>query len=318
MSFLLTPSLWKDKDWDLPKLSKEKDFLSVEDRRDWRFAYKMLFNARCIGTPMATPSVTHLTPSLAHNYKRRPNVQKTQTKKETAAKITRRRFITHRILILFGRYIATCIFYDPSIYHYTPNNIPWTPSDFSPSQEAFLRRIPSCLITSTSCITSREVVIRLWYILERILPDYLILSSCHDLLGILAVSTRLNEVEEWNTPLFGSIFQAFTVRRYWSFFWHHLIYRSFSAWAGFFTSSVLRVKRTRYANNALVFLLSGLMHALVEWHLGDGRCGNWAVASWFFRQIGAIVVEEVVQKIWAGLGIYRFRLRRMEVLVGYV
>jgi len=56
----------------------------------------------------------------------------------------------------------------------------------------------------------------------------------------------------------------------------------------------------RYVNNALVFALSGLMHALVEYHLSaDSSCGSWSMAVWFWLQIVAILAEELVQSAWA-------------------
>ena len=232
MSFLLNSNFPKDKEWDSSPGSSP---------RDWRFAYKMLFNARCIGTPMATPSVRHV------------SVVYTRASHE-AIDLPRSCFIRRRALVLLGRYIALCIHYDPAIFQFTPDGIPFGPADFAPEKRRLLRKLPSCLLEG-SCPTTRELLVRFHFVLDRIIPDYLVLSCCHNFLAILFFGSSLDSPAEW-PPLFGSLADAFTLRRYWSHFWHHLIYRSFKAWA---------------VNRFGVFAMSAGMHALVDWKLSGGQ-----------------------------------------------
>jgi hypothetical protein len=345
MSYLFIPVFKKDKEWKFidPSLEKNEQPLGGSREngpRDWNFAYKMLFNARCLGTSMAAPSVSHLYRSGAVVYKReglasrKVKVEEGTTKERAHGQgenppVQRWRFVFRQSLILLGRYIALCVYYDPVVYHYMLDGTAWNHGDFSPEKEAFFRRLIGSIISSDySPITTREINIRLHYVLDRIIPDYFVLSSYHDILAIVAVAIRLDDPQEW-PPLFGNITEAYTIRRYWSHFWHHLIYRSFSAWSSLITTQVFQLKRkhSRYINNALVFILSGLMHALVEWKLAGPRCGYWSLGYWFLMQIGGVVVEEVLQNVWAAVetqilgireGEQAMWLRRVKVLIGYL
>lgn len=179
---------------------------------------------------------------------------------------------------------------------------PWTALDFCPEKSIFFRRLnfPTAF---QSPITSRDILIRVWLVLDLLVSDYLVLTSFHEIFSIIAVGLHLDTPEEW-LPLFGSITEAYTARKFWSCFWHRLIYRSFKAHASVF-SRILRIRKgrrvSRYVNNALVFLLSGLMHTLVELKQpGNGpACGCWGVTIWYCMQLGAILAEELVQKAWA-------------------
>lgn len=242
----------------------------------WKYASKMIFNGRFIGTPMSVG------PRLSCNQ----------------AVCSRRRLVARRLTVLIARYLALCMFYDPAIYHFMfgQGSSSWTQDDFAPPKQVFLRRLVGF---SDIPITTREIIIRMHFVLGRVLPDYLVLSSYHDILAIIAVSTNLNLPQEW-PPLFGSIAQAFTVRKYWARFWHLLIYRSFNHAAASLSKLLgIRMPQARYLNNAMVFVLSGLMHALVDWKMTEtSGCGCWGMAVWFWLQIFGIMIEEAVQKTW--------------------
>ncbi|KAI6758339.1 hypothetical protein HG530_010579 [Fusarium avenaceum] len=249
----------------------------------------MLFNARCLGTKW---QVRHANPSREATIKSEPS--------------PRVRFILKRLGVLLLRYVFLCIYYDPSFHLYMPDGIPWKQEDFSPgNQQLFWRFLFSFedLETQARHLLTRGTFIRLYIVFDQLIPDYLILSSYHDILSIIAIGLRIDTPEEW-PPLFGQIGQAYSVRRYWSHFWHLLVYRSFSAHAEYMiikaTGTRKRTEMTRYVNNACVFVLSGLMHALVEWTLSPdscSRCGCWATFWRYCLQFGAIIVEEVFQNV---------------------
>jgi len=243
--------------------------------RNWICAYKLLFNPRLIGTAPATPYVASYSKpsSLLQRHTSSASPQVTRTEIQGARK-KRRQYVLRQSLILLSRFIALCIFYDPDVHHYmfnkSHNNI-WTHTDFSPEKKFLFKRLAD---PRRSPVTSRELLIRCHLVLDLVLPDWLLLSSYHDILAIIAVSLDLNSPEEW-PPLFGSIFEATTVRKYWSCFWHALIRRSFTAHASLLSRRVLGLRRgsleARYVDNGLVFLLSGLMHTLVDWKLSETR-----------------------------------------------
>lgn len=179
-------------------------------------------------------------------------------------------------------------------------------------------------------ITLRDCLIRVWLGLDLVVSDYLALSSFHDILAIISVSLDFDSPEEWPL-LFGSITEAYTVRNFWSRFWHRLIYRSFHAHASLFSKKVLGIRRgaafARYANNGFVFLLSGLMHTLVERRQREqnSECSCWGVTLWYCMQLAAIVLEDMIQRAWVRIEVrlplgtrQRNSLRVMKMLVGYI
>lgn len=270
----------------------------------------MQFNTRLIGTPLAAPSIPSFAkpPLLVYGL---PSQESKACEKDTTI-LTRplkskRQYITRRILVLLGRYIALCVFYDPDVSLYLfQHQGSWSPADFAPDKRGFLRRLlrlSQFRSFPISPITRREVLTRTHLVLDWVISDWLTLSSYHDILAIIAVGTNLDgpDPEEW-PPLFGNISEATTVRRFWSNFWHQLVYRSFGGYASLFSEKVLRLRRgslvARYVNNGLVFFLSGLMHALVDWKLDESKCGYWGIAGWYWMQVVAIVAEEVAQSVW--------------------
>ncbi|KAI0187380.1 hypothetical protein F4808DRAFT_454359 [Astrocystis sublimbata] len=88
---------------------------------------------------------------------------------------------------------------------------------------------------------------------------YHTLSLWHCALGILSVvALRWDNPSDW-PPLFGSVFESYSLRRFWGVFWHRLHVAPFSAWI---PPSLHRIGAVR----ALwIFLLSGACHAMVNW-----------------------------------------------------
>lgn len=202
------------------------------------------------------------------------------------------------------------------------------PTDYEPAKSSIMRRfIRQSFSTTppTPPITKRELLVRIHEAATNFLPDYLILSSYHDFFAILFILTGLDQSWEW-PPLFGSITQAYSMRRFWSMFWHRLIYRSFSSHAAVITSTLGMNQRTsvsRIVNNWLVFLFSALMHGVVFWQFGT-KCA-WSSSMWYWLlQPVAFVLEGVGQQFW---GRFRWRwlawvkpqvLKGFERMVGYV
>lgn len=289
--------------------------------QSWRYAYKTLFSRRDIGSPWA-PDVAHYGPvAMMNDGCQREEHKGARSSKSgsiqrlrlgtcaTETQPSRWTFVIRKCSILLCRYITLCVYFDPSVYRNMLDGKPWSSFDFTPEKQIFIRRLicPPTFSIFQFCnnpITSRDFMIRFWLSLDLIVSDYLVLSSIHDILAIIGVSLGLDCSEEW-PQLFGSITEAYTVRKFWSRFWHRLIYRSFRAHASLFSSKVLRIRRrsilSRYVNNALVFFLSGLMHTLVEWtHSGRvSECDCWGVTVWYCMQFGAILAEEVMQRTWA-------------------
>jgi hypothetical protein len=150
-------------------------------------------------------------------------------------------------------------------------------------------------------ITQRELIVRTWAVLDVIVPDYLILSMYHDLFAIMFIAAGLDESWEW-PPLFGPITEAYSMRRYWSIFWHRLIYKTFNAHAATILSLFGQDRRSvgsRLSQNFLVFAFSAAMHAAVSWRLGN-RCAGGDLRWWLLQPL-AFVLEGLVASLWKKL-----------------
>lgn len=304
--------------------------------RGWLFAYKMLFNALCLGTrweiaPRGVPSARRrestatqsLEMSVAPQLVESPRLKsklaspsKVEASQgagdEQATKtilLTRRAFVVQRLLVLLCRYLAMCVYYDPDVQSYMPDSHGVTRADYSPTNPPFFTILLPCLVlgicgpnnpSQRYLAASRGAVFRLHWLLRRIVPDYLVLSAYHDIFAIIFVSCGLDEPGDW-PPFFGSIAEAYTVRRFWASYWHRLVYRSFTAHAGYLAHRVLRLRRgafSRYLINTLVFVFSGLMHYAVAWLSMPETCAAYGCGNSFWLwplQVLGMAAESLVQ-----------------------
>ncbi|KAH9907720.1 hypothetical protein F4778DRAFT_797809 [Xylariomycetidae sp. FL2044] len=124
-------------------------------------------------------------------------------------------------------------------------------------------------------LNKKDICLRIIFSVHWIWITYVSLTISHDMFAILfVVLLRWDLPREW-PELFGSISEAYSVRRFWGVFWHKLHVAPFAS----FTPAVLsgRTKQRRNvtskASRALwILMLSGACHAIVSWTLtGDGN-----------------------------------------------
>jgi hypothetical protein len=177
---------------------------------------------------------------------------------------------------------------------------------------------------STPRITKHELVVRAHGAVSNFVPDYLMLSAYHDFFAIVFMMLGLDQSWEW-PPLFGQITEAYSMRRFWSLFWHKLIYRSFNSHAAVISSWLGINQRTAFSrllNNYLVFLLSGIMHGAVLWQFGSKCAWSASMRYWLLQPV-AFALEGVVQHYWGKvrrkrLGVVKPGvLEAFERMVGY-
>ena len=149
--------------------------------------------------------------------------------------------------------------------------------------------------------------VRLAMVYDICIADALWFTSLHSVFAILYVFVLcLDMPHEW-TPLFGPLSSVYTVRRYWGIYWHDFIRESFSAHiklitrrsCGWEKPSALR----RVVENSAVFVVSGAMHALVDFVQTQGRGNMSCVFMWFSGQMLSILVEGVTWDLWVRLGL---------------
>ena len=258
---------------------------------DWRAAYKMLFNGRRVG----------LKNQVSVRARRNSAVNVTASSgnqilgPESPGK---HREMSYRRIFLFRRLLSALIIY--VTYHfYTQIFHTFRPldfSDFSPSKQSYIRRL--------HVITVRESLVRSWMVFHFVWSAWAIFTGLHDILAIIAVGSGLDDPADW-PPLYGSPCQMYTIRRFWGKFWHRLVYRHSTAFGLLISEKILRLRRGSALEqlfvNFSVFLLSGVVHALVTLQLGF-RCGYWEDVSWFCLNFVAMLVEERVQWAFGKLG----------------
>ncbi|PVI01091.1 hypothetical protein DM02DRAFT_473880, partial [Periconia macrospinosa] len=98
------------------------------------------------------------------------------------------------------------------------------------------------------------------------------LEIAHCTLALIFVALlRLDAAHEW-PPLFGNPAEAYTIRRFWTHFWHQLFSPSAATWARGIARRMPGLESTWLSKIFLaffVFSMSGGAHALIGWQLGD-------------------------------------------------
>lgn len=259
--------------------SKEGGWISVSapGLSPYHRAYKMLYNFRGIGTSWQV--VKTLQPGLQD---------------EATNKQLRRRFLLRRLLTIFCRYIALAVLYEVS----ESNVLSW------PTGSSLLDRSIS-LVEYANCnqgrLIAQEIAGGTQLMIEFILHNWLWIASCHECLSIVFIYVlRLDEPYEW-PPIYGNLLEAYTVRRFWAYFWHRLVYAPFRAVADRLSARVFgqgnRGAARQLVNVALVFLLSGLLHSIIDWK--RGLCNCWASGIFYFIQPLGFILESLAQFSWA-------------------
>lgn len=266
----------------------ESNVHGIPDAQRWRRGYKLLFNPRGIRT----------------NWESRDTIAITTSHESPSERNTRRLpAMCKRIAVLCFE-VVLMSFYQEFSNPIMNSFIRPTTADFTPEKVNIIRRSLLVLCNRSTDLTiatiTREWIIRLWHMIDEHVSELFWLTAYHDAFAIFFSGVLgLDSLEEW-PPIFGSITHAATMRGFWAHFWHRLIYQSFSYHAGILCTRVARLRdRTavRYASNLTVFLMSGLMHAFVDWRRG-AKCALQTNMWYWSIQPLAFVLEDAVQYVW--------------------
>lgn len=223
---------------------------------------------------------------------------------------TRRRFATRRFLEALGCWLLQLCIFEPFIFL----SIYPTSEDFAPPHQVLFRRL---LWPSTGPeFTRREIQIRLLTSVFWIWQGFLMLHTCHVLLSIFFVTIlRIDTPEEW-PPLFDSPMQAYSVRQFWSKFWHRMTVpgstssgKLVARWVG----GIVPGSRLEKPFIAFwTFLLSGMYHAIADWQAGEA-CVPSADLLFFIANFGAAAIETI-----AVPGIIQVGKKRNNILCRHI
>jgi hypothetical protein len=167
---------------------------------------------------------------------------------------------------------------------------------------------------------------------------YFLQRGVYDSLALVCVGSGLSSPSEW-PPLFGSPVTASSMGKFWGsirfslfsgywesnadhcrVFWHQLHARKLSSMSSFLVSVLTRSQRrnamTMLLSLAMTFLLSGMVHFMVD--LGVGILGSESGAVQFFLlQAFAIWFDETAKEIYKAIVSRSLRFNLLEKLVGY-
>lgn len=273
-------------------------------RYDFAAAYKIWSNPQMLNTSRQAPG--------AHQVEHPPGV----------VRFTIVRVIRIALYILLMQLSALYIFPGPFL--------PLTADDFSPTKQVYFRRLLG--LYNGPPVTPRETAIRTLSATYWIWTSYLTLTAAHDTLALFfTLILRLDNTADW-PHLFGSPREAYTLRGFWGRFWHRLIYRPYTNYARWMAQCILRLRPGSASEKRCVvlgvFLLSGGLHAVVNWAVGMGFGGEGEGGMkdvwWYGINFAAGAVERMVilrlkglRKdyfyLWRGSG-----LERVGRVVGFV
>ncbi|MCJ1251043.1 hypothetical protein MMC30_008274 [Trapelia coarctata] len=218
---------------------------------------------------------------------------------------------TERYLITTGMHFVTCYLILDALT-----------SLGDPEAQAALfaeHKIP--LLSRLREVTVQEVIERTICSFAFWLVNYLVLSTSIMAVSLIMVSTGLSDVTWWK-PLFnfGNGF-PYTIRRFWSHFWHLSVKNRIFAPSVYLTDRVLKLPRgslaSRYTTLMLTFVLSVVFHGVGD-IAGGISPSKTGAPQFFMAQAGAIVAEDIVQYLWKSWFPSASRDARWQKIVGQV
>lgn len=251
---------------------------------DWRMTYNILFDFRGIGTgkhDADTALETTDTKMTMSSSQKKKSRRLLSSSKDSQRRIFLLKRLASAAAILIVNQYYTIIYSQLLDLSY---------GDFHSSKQSYLRRI--------RIVTARETAIRSWIVFHFVWSSWTMFTASHDILAFAHVALGMDEPDDW-PRLFGSVFEAYSIRRFWGKFWHHLVQRSYGTYGYFLSQKILRLSPGSLADRTCVrfsvFLISGIVHACITVQLGF-KCGYWEDLAFFVMCFAALLFEEGMQR----------------------
>ncbi|KAH6872007.1 hypothetical protein B0T10DRAFT_565357 [Thelonectria olida] len=256
--------------------------------RAWISAYRMIFNSRNAPIhvePIKKAGQGHTGSGIAPSSMPKPEPSTLLSKRASFAFRQ-----TSRIMLCIGIY-HFCNSFLPLVI-YKSMELLGPPTATLAEQAVFLRRL--------SQVSAFEVALRAISVVEFVATSWALANFTHSILSLVAVCVLcLDSPEEW-PPIYGDIRATYTIRSFWSRFWHRLVSATWVSLATPIVRHIFQVKSrgptSRLLSTVLVFLFSGATHGLVAWQQGF-VCGWWHETAFFTLNSVAILVEDVVKNV---------------------
>jgi hypothetical protein len=142
-------------------------------------------------------------------------------------------------------------------------------------------------------LTFRDVWLRVVLAFYAYSGSALTICGAHTVCALIAVGIFDSPLQDW-PPLFGDITQAYTLRRWYSHFWHKAMRKAFTIHAVFVTEKGLGLRKHTVPGRSVIVLLSfffsGIMHSVTGWH--SGPCSDHFAPVRSFLLFGVFILLE--------------------------
>jgi hypothetical protein len=122
----------------------------------------------------------------------------------------------------------------------------------------------------------------------------------HTICALIAVGVFDSPLQSW-PPLFGDITQAYTLRRWYSHFWHKAMRKAFTAHAAIVTEKCFGLRKHTVSRQSIIvllsFMFSGIMHCVTGWH-SRPYSNNFGPLRAFMLIGIFMLIEQVVQSAY--------------------
>jgi hypothetical protein len=203
---------------------------------------------------------------------------------------TKREFLMRRMTVAIA--IGTLWLYTRDGLRFYPDDV--GPSDWSPAKTYMTPGV----INGT--FTFRDLWIRVVLAFYAHSGSALTICGAHTVCALIAVGIFDSPLQDW-PALFGDIAQAYTLRRWYSHFWHKAMRKAFTIHAVVVTEKGFGLPKRTVPGRSVILLLSfffsGIMHSVTGW--GSGPCSDRFAPLRSFMQFGIfILLEQGVQSAY--------------------
>lgn len=203
---------------------------------------------------------------------------------------TRKQFLTRRLTVALA--IGALWIYIRDGSRFYPEDL--EPSDWHPSKTY----MTPALLNGT--FTLRDFWLRAVIAFHAYSGSALTICGAHTVCALIAVGVFDSPLQAW-PPLFGDVTQAYTLRRWYSHFWHKAMRKAFTIHAVVATEKRLGLRKHTILGRSVIVLLSfffsGIMHSVTGWK--SGPCSDHFAPVRSFTLFGvAILFEQAVQSAY--------------------
>ncbi|KAE8137821.1 membrane bound O-acyl transferase family-domain-containing protein [Aspergillus pseudotamarii] len=254
-----------------PDIGKEKkemgdqsSLLKASPQNPWtrlKWAMHVMFSYRAIGTSRQTPNIPSFYPDIP----------------------SRMRFIWSQCIACALGYLVLDLL----------ANLRLAPVEAFSAERAAIFLSPQ--LWTLPCLRLRLIATFLFWV-----DRYTTVRFIYDITSIFGVATGLTEPKDW-PPYFGSIENAWTIRRFWAVFWHSGLRNPLSSNIRFIVYDVLRLRKRSFEGRVLTVLLtfglSGTIHYFVDEVIGIPGSDNRAILAFMIQAVG-ITIEDLAQQAY--------------------